>query len=136
MRVLGLDIGDRYIGVALSDPLRLVAQGLPTVKRSDDSKDIAVLMDIISTREVELIVAGFPKNMDGSLGTQSEKVMAFADKLSEIAGIPVKYWDERLTTVAANKLMLEWDYSRKKRKDKVDQMAAILILQGYLDNEK
>ncbi|WP_446899414.1 Holliday junction resolvase RuvX [Clostridium sp. LBM24168] len=134
MRILGLDIGDRTIGVAVSDPLGITAQGITTIKRKNIDKDIEELAKICNNYNIELIVSGLPKNMNGTLGPQSEKVIGFCDIIEEKIKLPVKMWDERLTTVAANRAMLEADMSRKKRKKIIDKMASTYILQGYLDS--
>jgi putative Holliday junction resolvase len=134
LRILGLDIGDRTIGVALSDPLGFTAQGVTTIKRRGMEKDIDELRSVCEKYGVELIVSGLPKNMNGTLGPQSEKVMDFCKRIEKLIKLPVKMWDERLTTVAANRAMLEGDLSRAKRKKIVDKMAAVYILQGYLDS--
>lgn len=134
MRILGLDIGDKTIGVAVSDPLGFTAQGVTTIKRIGKEKDIEELKKICEEYKVETIVAGLPKNMNGTLGPQSEKVLKFCAVIEERISLPVKMWDERLTTVAAHRAMLEADLSRAKRKKIVDKMAAIYILQGYLDS--
>lgn len=134
MRILGLDIGDKTIGVAVSDPLGFTAQGVTTIKRIGKEKDIEELKKICEEYKVETIVAGLPKNMNGTLGPQSEKVSKFCELIEERISLPIKMWDERLTTVAAHKAMLEADLSRAKRKKIVDKIAAIYILQGYLDS--
>ncbi|SMC21493.1 putative holliday junction resolvase [Clostridium acidisoli DSM 12555] len=134
MRILGLDIGDRTIGIAISDPLGFTAQGITTIRRKNITIDMDELIKICKEYSVETIVAGFPKNMNGTVGPQSEKVLAFCDILKEKIDIPIKMWDERLTTVAAHKAMLEADLSRAKRKKLVDKVAATYILQGYLDS--
>jgi len=134
MRVLGLDIGDRTIGVAVCDPLGLTAQGITTVKRKSIVLDIEELAKICKEYDVETIVSGLPKNMNGTIGPQGEKVQRFCDVLKETLDLPIKMWDERLTTVAANRVMLEGDLSRSKRKKIVDKIAATFILQGYLDS--
>ncbi|OBR94825.1 MULTISPECIES: Holliday junction resolvase RuvX [Clostridium] len=134
MRILGLDIGDRTIGVALSDPLGITAQGITTVRRKNQEKDIEELKSICEKYGVELIVSGLPKNMNGTLGPQSEKVLSFCKIIEQSIEVPIKMWDERLTTVAAHRAMIEGDLSRAKRKKIVDKMAAIYILQGYLDS--
>lgn len=134
MRILGLDIGDRTIGVAISDPLGLTAQGITTVKRKGIERDIEEIKNICSEYGVEKIVAGLPKNMNGTLGPQSEKVKSVCEVLEANLGIEIIMWDERLTTVAAHRLMLEADLSREKRKKIVDKIAATYILQGYLDS--
>lgn len=134
MRILGLDIGDRTIGVAVSDPLGFTAQGVTTIRRKSNEKDLEELKKICDEYKVETIVSGLPKNMNGTLGPQSEKVVAFCKLIEEEIKLPIKMWDERLTTVAAHRVMLEADLSRSKRKKIVDKMAAMYILQGYLDS--
>lgn len=134
MRILGLDVGDRTIGVAVSDPLGFTAQGITTIRRKNIEKDLEELKKICDEYGVESIVAGLPKNMNGTLGPQSEKVINFCDLVKENINLPISMWDERLTTVAANRAMLEGDLSRAKRKKIVDKIAAIYILQGYLDS--
>lgn len=136
MRILGLDIGDRTIGVAISDPLGWIAQGVTTIRRKKEEYDLNELEKICKEYNVELIVSGLPKNMNGTLGPQSEKVMDFCEKIQEKLNLPIKMWDERLTTVAAHRAMLEADLSRAKRKKIVDKIAATYILQGYLDSLK
>lgn len=133
MRILGLDVGNKTIGVALSDPLGITAQGITTIRRKGEKKDIEELKIICDKYDVEVIVCGLPKNMNGTLGPQSEKVLKFCETIEEFINLPIKMWDERLTTVAANRAMLEGDLSRAKRKKIVDKMAATYILQGYLD---
>ncbi len=134
MRILGLDMGDRTIGVAVSDPLGYTAQGITTIKRRGLKNDLDEISRICKEYSVESIVLGLPKNMNGTLGESSEKVMEFSKVLENEFGLPTKFWDERLTTVAAHKAMLEADLSRAKRKKIVDKIAAIYILQGYLDS--
>lgn len=134
MRVLGLDIGDRTIGVAISDPLGFTAQGITTIRRKKEDIDIEEIKKICNEYKVDTIVSGLPKNMNGTIGPQSEKVLQFCDLLKSELNIPIKMWDERLTTVAATRAMLEADLSRAKRKKIVDKMAATYILQGYLDS--
>ncbi|WP_026884316.1 Holliday junction resolvase RuvX [Clostridium akagii] len=134
MRVLGLDIGDKTIGVAISDPLGFTAQGITTIRRKNESIDISELINICNEYSVDTIVAGLPKNMNGSIGPQSEKVLALCEIIKEKIDLPLKMWDERLTTVAANRAMLEANLSRAKRKKLVDKVAATYILQGYLDS--
>lgn len=116
MRILGLDIGDRTIGVALSDPLGITAQGITTVRRKNQEKDIEELKSICEKYGVECIVSGLPKNMNGTLGLQSEKVLSFCKVIEQSIKVPIKMWDERLTTVAAHRAMIEGDLSRAKRK--------------------
>lgn len=134
MRILGLDVGDRTVGVALSDPLGFIAQGITTIRRKNIEYDLSELKKILDDNNVDTIVVGLPKNMNGTLGPQGEKVMEFCESIRTITGIPIKMWDERLTTVAAHRAMLEADMSREKRKKIVDKVAATYILQGYLDS--
>jgi putative holliday junction resolvase len=133
MRYMGLDVGDRTIGVAVSDPLGYTAQGLTTVRRKSLEKDFDKLREIFKEYEIQGIVVGLPKNMNGTIGPQAEKTMEFGRVLEEEFGHKVIYWDERLTTMAAHRAMLEADMSRKKRKTLVDKIAATYILQGYFD---
>ncbi|WP_413382190.1 Holliday junction resolvase RuvX [Alkalihalobacillus sp. 1P02AB] len=138
MRTLGLDVGTKTIGVALSDELGWTAQGLVTLKRSEDDlqSDIKSVSELVQKHEVTAIVVGLPKNMNGTIGPSGEMCQAFAQQLeNEIEGIQVKLWDERLTTVAAERMLISADVSRKKRKQVIDKMAAVLILQGYLDHK-
>lgn len=134
MRILGLDVGDRTIGMAVSDPTGLIAQGVDTIRRSQLGKDLEQLSKYCREAGVEAIVVGLPKNMNGTLGPQSEKVLLFCEELKKVVDVKIVMWDERLTTVAANRAMLEADLSRAKRKKIVDKVAATYILQGYLDS--
>ena len=133
MRILGLDIGTKTIGIALSDELSLTAQGLFTLKRKGLQSDIRELEKLIGEWSVERIVIGLPKNMNNTLGTSANMVLSFIEELAKSVDLPVVTWDERLSTVAAEKALLEADMSRKKRKRVIDTVAAQLILQGYLD---
>ena len=135
MRILGLDIGSKTIGVAVSDELCLIAQGVTTLKRRGLDHDISELRKLIEEREVEKIVIGLPKNMNNTLGPSAEMVLSFIEELNKHIALPVITWDERLSTVAAEKVLLEADVSRKKRKQVIDKVAAMLILQGYLDSQ-
>lgn len=134
MRILGLDVGERTIGVAISDPLGYTAQGITTIRRKNLAIDISEIKKICDEYSVETILMGLPKNMNGTIGPSGEKVIELSKVVEHELGIPVKLWDERLTTVAAHKAMLEADLSRAKRKKIVDKIAAIYILQGYLDS--
>jgi putative Holliday junction resolvase len=134
MRTLGLDVGDVLIGVAVSDPLRIIAQGLESIKRVDNESDVNAVRHLIDQYEVGEIVVGLPRMMDGETGIQAQKVLSFVESLRAKVEIPVVLWDERLTTVAANRALIEADMSRRKRKKVVDKVAAMLILQGYLDS--
>ena len=133
MRYIGLDVGDRTIGVAVSDPLNYTAQGITTVRRKSLEKDLENLHEIFDSYEIQEIIVGLPKNMNGTIGPQAEKAMAVGAVLEKEFGLTVVFWDERLTTMAATRAMLEADMSRKKRKGLVDKIAATYILQGYLD---
>ena len=133
-RIMGLDIGDNTIGVAVSDIMGMTAQGITTIKRSSKKKDIASIKQIIEEKQVNLIVSGLPKNMNGTIGPQAEKVMKFCELLRDELDIEIKFWDERLTTVSAEKMLIAGDVSRKNRKKVIDKLAAVLILQGYLDS--
>lgn len=133
MRILGLDIGEKRIGLAISDELGITAQGLATLQRTELAHDIQRLSEIIREKEIGKLVVGLPKNMNGTLGFQAEEVQKLVTLLIEQCPLEVEYWDERLTTVAAHRALLEGDISRRKRKKAVDQIAAVLILQGYLD---
>lgn len=136
MRIMGIDYGEKRIGVAISDPLGISAQGLPTIERTNIQKDIQKILNIIREKEVIEIVVGLPRHMNNTLGKKAQTVTAFVDLLKKHVTIPVNTIDERLSTVRAHKAMLEGDLSRKKRKDRVDMIAAQLILQGYLDKIK
>lgn len=133
MRIMGLDVGEKTIGVAVSDELGLTAQGIEVIRRGKLEDDLQRLAEIISEYSIEEIVVGLPKNMNGSLGPRAEWVMEFVEILNSNFEVNTNYWDERLTTVAADRTLIEADVSRKKRKKVVDKIAAILILQGYLD---
>jgi putative Holliday junction resolvase len=134
LRILGLDPGDRTIGVAVSDSFGWTAQALETIIRKDIKADIERIMELITEWEVGKIVMGFPKNMNSTIGPQGEKAMEFAKKLEEVTGLEVVLWDERLSTVAAEKLLIEGEVRRNKRKKVIDKVAASIILQGYLDS--
>lgn len=134
-RIMGLDVGDKTIGVALSDPLGWTAQGLETIQRIGIKKDLQKLEDIIKKYSVNKIVVGLPKNMNGTIGPQGQKVLEFNERLGKRFGdIEIIQWDERLTTAAAERTLIEADVGRKKRKEVIDKMAATYILQGYLDS--
>ncbi len=134
-RTMGLDVGDKTIGVALSDLFGWTAQGLETIRRIGIKKDLQRLEEIIKEHEVDKIVVGLPKNMNGTIGPQGEKVLEFNERLQKrFSNIKIITWDERLTTVAAERSLIEADVSRKKRKEVIDKVAAVYILQGYLDS--
>jgi putative holliday junction resolvase len=133
MRILGLDVGDKTIGVAVSDPLGYTAQGIDTIRRRNLEYDINEIVRFYREFQCDTIVVGLPKNMNGTIGPSGEKVLGFCDDIKKSLDCKIEMWDERLTTVAAHKAMLEADLSRAKRKKLVDKIAAIYILQGYLD---
>jgi len=130
---MGLDIGERRIGVALSDSLRIMAGALTVVERVTDEATLKEIIDLARENEVEHIVVGMPRSLDGSLGKQAQAVQSFVDLLKERIDIPVVTWDERLSTVAAERTLLETGMKRDKRKKHRDSLAAAFILQGYLD---
>lgn len=133
MKILGLDYGDRRIGVALSDAFGWTAQGLEVIERRREGNEIERITELVKKNEVSEIVVGLPKNMNGTVGPRGEICIEFAEKLRETLDLPVHLWDERLSTVSAERTLVEADVSRKKRKKVVDKMAASLILQNYLD---
>jgi putative Holliday junction resolvase len=135
--MIGIDVGDKTIGVAVSDPLGFTAQGIGTLKRKGNLKEeIKELHAIILQYEVKQVIVGLPKNMDGSIGQQAEKVIKYADLLKQTLKLPVILWDERLSTLMANRTLLEADVSRAGRKKVIDKLAAVVILQSYLDRGK
>lgn len=136
LRALGLDIGSKRIGVAISDESGLIAQPLQTISSTGAERDILSILEIVRDYNVTEIVVGLPYNMDGSEGPQVEKVRKFNGLLLQKAGLPVFEWDERLTTIAAERTLLEADMSRAKRRKLVDRIAAALILQGHLDRRR
>jgi putative holliday junction resolvase len=131
-RVLGLDVGSRRIGIAVSDPLGITAQGLETLQRRNKRQDLAALERLIREYSVREIVVGLPLRMSGEEGTQSEKMQGFAEDLRKRFRLPVHLWDERLTSAEANRLLRETELSIEKRAKAVDRMAAVLILQGWM----
>lgn len=136
MRIMGLDFGAKTVGVAISDPLLLTAQGIEIIRREEENKlrrSLARIEELIVEYEVEEIVLGLPKHMNNTEGVRVELTMEFKDKLERRTGLPVTLWDERLTTVAADKAMMEAGLRRKERRAHVDKIAACFILQGYLD---
>ena len=135
MRVLGLDLGEQRIGVAVSDALGWTAQGEKVIENSSWEQVVAELKSIVAQKEVSKIVVGLPKNMNGSLGPRAEKTLEFVARLKEELALPVITWDERLSTLAAQRTLLAADVSRKKRKQVIDKMAAAIILQNYLDSQ-
>jgi putative holliday junction resolvase len=137
MRVMGLDVGSKTVGVAISDELGWTAQGLETLKINEEQNSFGYeqLGKIIQEYKVEKVVVGLPKNMNGTIGPRGEASQRFAKELESRFGISAILWDERLTTMAAERVLLEADVSRKKRKKVIDKMAAVMILQGYLDSK-
>ncbi len=139
MRIMGLDFGSKTVGVAISDELLITAQGIEIVRRKEENKlrqTLARIEELIVEYGVTEIVLGYPKNMNDTLGERVEKTQDFKEKLERRTGLPVALWDERLTTVAADRAMMEAGIRRENRKDYVDQIAASFILQGYLDLKK
>ena len=131
-----MDLGSKTVGVAVSDPLLITAQGLEIIRRKDENKlrqTLARIEQLIEEYEVSEIVRGLPKHMNDTLGDRAELSLAFQDKLERRTGLPVTMWDERLTTVAADRTMMEAGIRREHRKEYVDKIAAVFILQGYLD---
>jgi putative holliday junction resolvase len=132
-RVLGMDVGARRIGLAVSDPLGITAQGIETLERRNKRTDFAILERVIRRYEVGEIVVGYPLRMSGSTGNQSEKMAAFAEELRRKFELPVHLWDERLTTAEAHRVLDQTEMSTRRRSEVVDQMAAVLILQSFLE---
>ena len=130
---MSLDVGSRTIGIACSDALLMTAQGIETIRRTSLEKDFNRLQELIAEYEVHELVVGMPKNMNGTKGERAEKTEEFVEKMKEFIDLPVSYWDERLSTVMAERQLIAADVSRKKRKSVIDKMAAVVILQGYLD---
>jgi len=131
---MGLDYGERRIGVALSDAFGWTAQGAEVIDRKVVKDEVGYIAELAKRNEVEAIVVGLPKNMNGTVGPSGEICMAFAERLKQTLSMPVHLWDERLTTVAAERTLLEADVSRSKRKQVIDKMAAAILLQNYLDS--
>lgn len=133
-RILCLDMGHKHIGVAASDEMKFIAQALLTIQRDEHFKWIEKIKETIVLKEIEKIVVGYPIRMDGKAGSSAKEVEAIAVKLKEQTGLPVILWDERLSTVQAERTLLDVNMKRKKRKQVIDQIAAVIILQAYLDN--
>ncbi|RME94354.1 MAG: Holliday junction resolvase RuvX [Verrucomicrobia bacterium] len=134
MRIMALDYGSKRIGVALSDPTGTIASPLEFIPARPEDRFLARLREIIAEHDVGRIVLGMPRNMDGSYGPAAEAVRAFAEKLRAAIDLPLVFWDERLTTAMANRFLIEGNMSRRRRKEKVDQTAAAILLQSYLDS--
>jgi putative holliday junction resolvase len=137
MRILGLDVGSKTVGVALSDELGWTAQGLTTLKINEEKNVFGFdeIGQLIKEYGVSQVVIGLPKNMNGTIGPRGEASQQYANQIENLFGVPTVLWDERLTTVAAERVLLEADLSRKKRKKVIDKMAAVMILQGYLNSK-
>jgi len=141
-KIMGLDVGDATVGIAISDGLLITAQGRETLRRSQIKEDLNHIIDYILEENIHVIVVGFPKNMNNSIGPQAEKTLQFVKQLKKkikysdrnIHEVEVVMWDERLTSIAADKMMIQADLSRKKRSEIIDKIAAVYILQGYLDS--
>lgn len=133
---MGLDVGDKTIGVALSDPMFLLAQAKETIKRKKASLDIQRLLEIIDENDVNLIVVGLPKNMNNTIGPQSMKVMSFVDLLKKQTNVEIVYEDERMTTIQSESVLIDMKVRRENRKQYIDKIAATFILQTYLDRRK
>lgn len=136
MRILGLDYGSKTVGVAVSDPLGFTAQGVEIIRRKSENKmrqTLARIEELIAQYQVEEIVLGLPKNMNNTLGDRAEKSLELKETLERRTGLPVVMWDERLTTVSANRVLMETGVRRENRKEHVDEIAAVFILQGYQD---
>lgn len=137
IRIMGLDFGSKTVGVAVSDPLGITAQGVEIVRRTSENKlrkTLARIEELAAEYQVTEIVLGYPKNMNNTIGERAEKSLAFKEMLERRTGLPVVMWDERLTTVAANRTLMESGVRRENRKEYVDMLAAVYILQGYLDS--
>ncbi|MCG7336457.1 Holliday junction resolvase RuvX [Sporosarcina sp. ACRSM] len=137
MRIMGLDVGTKTVGVAISDALGWTAQGIETVKIDESAGQFGMerIRQLVQEYEVNEFIVGYPKNMNNTIGPRGEASENYARLLTETFGFPVKLWDERLTTMAAERMLIDADVSRKKRKTVIDKMAAVMILQGYLDSK-
>jgi putative holliday junction resolvase len=136
MRILGLDIGDRRVGVAISDPVEIIATPLTVITRDDDNAAISAIMQLVDQYDVKRIVVGLPYSLDGSLGRQASKVKDFVDKLSQNTSAGIELWDERLSTVAVERLLRGAGNKKARERSRLDAAAAAFILQGYLDSLK
>jgi len=130
---MGLDVGVKRIGIAISDPMGWTAQGHSVLQRGKPGADMESLASICKEYAIEEVVLGYPLNMNGTAGPKAEEIKKFGDMLGEYLHLPISYWDERLTTVSAERMLIDADVSRKKRKEVIDKLAAVNILQGYLD---
>jgi putative Holliday junction resolvase len=136
MRVIGLDVGDKTVGIAISDELGLTAQGLPTLRRARLVADLAHVQGVAEEHSATRITVGLPLNMNGTEGPRGAASRKFGDALGKLTGLPIEYWDERLTTAQAERVLLEADVSRRKRRLVIDKLAAQVILQGWLDAQR
>jgi len=136
VRIMGLDVGSHTIGVAITDELRITAQGLKTIRRKSKEEDFEEIIRIIDQFKIAKIVVGLPKNMNGTLGKQAEMVLQWIKAIREKVDLPIVTWDERFSTVEASRVLLEADLSRRKRKKAIDKLAAVIILQGYIENDR
>ncbi len=134
MRILALDVGDKRIGVAISDPSQLLARSLKVIQRGSRQEDFAAVARLVEEYEVEKVVVGYPRSLDGTVGEQADKVERYAAGLAKAMDVPLVLWDERFSTVSAEKLMREAGSRGKKRRERVDAVAAAVILQDYLDS--
>jgi putative Holliday junction resolvase len=134
MRILAIDHGSKRMGIAVSDELKMIAQPLEYILAEPSDRFLARLNELINDKEVELILIGMPRNMDGSYGPAALKVQDFVEMLKAAVCVPIKMWDERLTSAQANRLLIQGNVRRDKRKEKVDKMAAAILLQSYLDS--
>jgi putative Holliday junction resolvase len=134
MRILAIDHGSKRMGIAVSDELKMIAQPLEYILAEPSDKFLARLNELINDKEVELILIGMPRNMDGSYGPAALKVQDFVEMLKAAVCVPIKMWDERLTSAQANRLLIQGNVRRDKRKEQVDKMAAAILLQSYLDS--
>lgn len=132
-RLLGLDIGTKTIGVAISDPLKIFANGLITIKRKNTTDDVLAIKEIVEENSIDKIIVGMPYNMDGSKGPQAQRVMSFVDLIKKELSNEIIYMDERLTTISAERVLIEQKVRRENRKEHIDKIAATFILQSYLD---
>lgn len=134
MRIMGLDVGEKRIGIAMSDPMGWTAQGHSVLNRKGLEDDLEALFSLCKEFEVEKIIVGLPRNMNGSIGPKALEIQEFAQYLKEHTGLPIEFWDERLTTKIAERMLIDADVSRRKRKQVIDKVAAVNILQAYLDS--
>ncbi|MCP8967266.1 Holliday junction resolvase RuvX [Ectobacillus ponti] len=138
MRILGLDVGTKTVGVAMSDEMGWTAQGIETIRINEERNEFGFerIEELVKAYNVDSIVVGLPKNMNGTIGPRGEACQLFAERLRERLGLEVVLWDERLSTMAAERFLISADVSRKKRKQVIDKMAAVVILQGYLNSKQ